>query len=520
MKISLVMMLALACSGDPDGKDTLEDTSSPIAATDADADADADTDADADADDTGVTPDIDDAVLRILTSGSVVLPSSEGGSLEVSCLQETSSGIERLDSATVSISPSEGTSAVEGTWTFMSDGTYTITCSTSERTAEVTVQVIGEVMSRGAVEVAAVIGEMEAALIDVLLASGGEDGAFVEAYERLVDASEVDLERPTMPWRDLPAAFWPSSDALEAEGLTAHEDDAELADALADLSAAISAVRATLASQDPSLTTETGVAEMASADEALEAAAEAFAALEPTIHGWYAHGDTLQAEVLDPLIALAAETTAFHTAQLSTEGAEVLPPFGLVSVVTGSLLQGSLRHSLIGMIYKDAFKAIDASINNLIAMELISTALPPTGDLTVDYIYASSSYGYALPGYSTTIHGSGFSTNPGLNQFFIVGVGWQGVVSSILDGCGLASGSLMDRLESARTCLGLVRDGAEGTYPEGTSVEEGILAPQVVNIGAFPDVCGSGWIPVTIGMMSMNLETGARTDFTPLVCLP
>jgi len=128
--------------------------------------------------------------------------------------------------------------------------------------------------------------------------------------------------------------------------------------------------------------------------------------------------------------------------------------------------------------------------------------------------------GAASPLHAGTITVSGFSTNPGLNQFFIVGVGWQGVVSSILDGCGLASGSLMDRLESARTCLGLVRDGAEGTYPEGTSVEEGILAPQVVNIGAFPDVCGSGWIPVTIGMMSMNLETGARTDFTPLVCLP
>ena len=456
-----------------------------------------------------------------MTSSGVLQTEGEGGTLQVACLGDIEGTLTRVDAATVSVAPAEGVTESEGTWTFAEEGVYTVTCSAGEDVADLSVQVIGEVMSPGSAEVGGILGEMEAALVDVLLASGGEDGEFVVAYERLVAASAADFERPEMPWRSVPDAFWPDEATLDSAGLTSTADDAELETAIADLSAAIAETRAVLASQDPSLTTETGVADLSEADEVLSEAAAAFTALEPTVHGWFANAEALQDDVLAPLIALAEETTAFHAAQLRTEGAEVLPPpFGLISVVTSSVLQGSLRHRLTGMIYKDAFKAIQASINNLIAMDLISTELPPTGDLSIDLIYASASASFALPGYDTTIHGSGFSTNPGMNQFFIVGVGWQGVVDGLLGGCGLGSGSLMERLESGRACLGLVRDGAEGTFPEGISVEDGILAPQVVSIGAFPDICGSGWIPVTVGMMAMNLETGSRTEFTSLTCLP
>ena len=41
-----------------------------------------------------------------------------------------------------------------------------------------------------------------------------------------------------------------------------------------------------------------------------------------------------------------------------------------------------------------------------------------------------------------------------------------------------------------------------------------------VYLGAFPSVCGSGYYPVTIGIMALNLESGARTAFTRLTCLP
>ena len=227
----------------------------------------------------------------------------------------------------------------------------------------------------------------------------------------------------------------------------------------------------------------------------------------------------MQEQILDPLVHMTAERGAFHVALLEAEASEVLPPFGLVSLVTGMSARSSVQMQLANKWYKEPFEAIDISINNMIAMELISLALPPTGDLSMDYIQASASYGIALPGYDTRIYGSGFSTTPGMNQFFIVGVDWQGDVDAILDGCGFGGGdSLAERLETAQTCL----DATDpGDSVGGQSVnDDGVLGEQRVYLGAFPSVCGSGYYPVTIGIMALNLESGARTAFTRLTCLP
>lgn len=56
---------------------------------------------------------------------------------------------------------------------------------------------------------------------------------------------------------------------------------------------------------------------------------------------------------------------------------------------------------------------------------------------------------------------------------------------------------------------------------DGTGVaNHGVLSGQVLDMGPFPDVCGTGWVPVTIGLMAMTLENGSRSEFQILTRLP
>ena len=52
-------------------------------------------------------------------------------------------------------------------------------------------------------------------------------------------------------------------------------------------------------------------------------------------------------------------------------------------------------------------------------------------------------------------------------------------------------------------------------------VSNSVWGNQGVHLGPFPDVCGNGWVPIPVGIMSMNLETGGRaSEFEVLNCLP
>ena len=461
--------------------------------------------------------------MRLWTSTNVMLPETESGAapLSVLCLEENDGALAIVEDATVEISPSDGVTDTGSGWSFAAEGIYTVSCILGSDVAEAEVQVIGEVMDRDGAVVAGALAGMERALIDVLLADGGADEDLVAAHAALQAAPELLPAEIPRPERNLPEAFWPDAASLEAAGVVRTADDDQLGPAILDLGAAISEARTTLAGLDPSTPSEEQASAMTAQDAAIEAAAATLSALEPTMHGWSEHGDALQSEVLEPLVMLSTETTAWHTAQLEATAGEVLPPFGLLSLVSGQALQGSLRLNLASHLYSDVIAQIDLSINNLIAIGAISTALPPTGDLYMDYVYASSSLVYAVPGYDTRIYGSGFSENPAMNQIFIVGVDWQGTVDTILDGCGLGSGSLIERLEAARDCIDSVSDTAEASFVDGTGVaNDGVLSDQVLYMGPFPDVCGTGWVPVTIGLMAMNLETGSRSEFQTLTCLP
>jgi len=461
--------------------------------------------------------------LRVWTSAAVALPDSESTAtpLTAACLVEDEGSLERVPEATLVVSPSDGVTDSGSGWTFSETGTYTVSCVLGSDIAETDVQVVGEVMDRQGAVVSGALAGIERALLDVLLADGGADEDLIAAHTALETAAAALPSELPRPERNLPDAFWPDTAALEAAGISRAADDDLLGPAILDLGAAIGDARATLAGLDPASPTEAQVTAVAELDARVEEAAAVLSGLEPTMHGWSEHGDLLQDEVLEPLVALSAETAAWHADQLEATAGEVLPPFGLLSLVSGQVLQGSLRLNLASRLYGDVIAQIDQSINNLIAIEAISTALPATGDLDIATIYASSSYGYALPGYTTNIYGSGFSDNPAMNQVFIVGVEWQGTVDTLMDGCGLGSGTLIERLEAAQDCVDSVQDTAEASFAGGSTVAaDGVFAEQVLSIGPFPDVCGDGWVPVTIGLMAMNLETGSRSEFQTLICLP
>ena len=76
----------------------------------------------------------------------------------------------------------------------------------------------------------------------------------------------------------------------------------------------------------------------------------------------------------------------------------------------------------------------------------------------------------------------------------------------------------MERLEEAQACL----DASSGFGEEsgGLSVmQDGVLGDQALHIGPVPAACSGFW-PVPVGVSVWNMETGARTAFETLTCIP
>lgn len=468
----------------------------------------------------GTGPDLQ---MATFPTAPIVQTEEFEGVVEIGCALWTDGALSRRDDAVVTVTPAEGATVVNHSVTFSEPGDYTVTCTDtvdgSSLSADARVVAVGEVIGTELLEQAAMLGETQHAIVDVFLANDGPDVDLVAAYDRLGAVEGLAGEAASVV-RNLPEAFWPTTEELVAAGIARNADDDALVGTLTELSNAISATRARLAAIDPTTATEADLELLAAKDAELEAAANAFAALEPSFHGWTEASTQLSEHVLAPAAELVAETAAWHRAQLEAEAAEVLPPFGLLGFTMGTFAQSSLRVNLASKIYGDAISAIDMSINNLVLMELIDLALPATGALSMDFVYASSSVGYAVPGYATTIHGSGFSSKPGMNQFFIVGVEWQGTVDSVLAGCGLGEGSMAERLENAQNCLDALDTEEEDLYSGAQGVSNGTLSAQQIDLGPFPSICGDGWLPVTVGIKAFNMETGDRTDFWELNCLP
>ena len=327
------------------------------------------------------------------------------------------------------------------------------------------------------------------------------------------------------PFRALPEAFWPDTQSLAEDGIMRNADDDLLHNHILLLADNIQALLTYNSQLDPLNISEADVESIESLTEQFSVHVDSLVALEPTIHGWRENATIMEEQIFTPLQNLTMNTLDLNEIWIRDEAGELVPPpFGFVSLMVGISAKHSMQMSIANVLYKDVFEAIDATINNLILMEAIEVALPPQGSISMDHIQTSSSHGIALPGYETFIYGSGFSENPGLNIFLLVGVDWQGAVDGLLNGCNGSSSNLPQRLSKLHKCvkgIKTVLEGGGGTASDGqTVVPNGIWGEQEVYLGEFPDICGEGWLPVTIGILAWNLETDARTEFTALSCLP
>ena len=185
-------------------------------------------------------------------------------------------------------------------------------------------------------------------------------------------------------------------------------------------------------------------------------------------------------------------------------------------------MKSSLRFRVANQLYGKAIKAIDVMVNNLIAIELLNTLQPATGNIEVTYFGLSSSTAMIVPGYSNSfIEGNGFSDNPGMNVVYFATADWQATIDAALAGCGTGSGiNFLEHLENAETC----RDASSGFGSESSGqsiVSSGLFGgTHTLYLGTLPsDLCTGFW-PVPIGVKVWNMETGAQTEYHTLNCIP
>ena len=433
-------------------------------------------------------------------------------------------------STSITTTPMDGVlNLSQGIYQFENSGNYTITCigQYNDETLEssVDIVVLNATQPPEAAQMSLGLMQAQNALDAILASDGGSDEDLVLAFSEFSASRELFPSEPFGPFRTLPEAFWPDTQSLLDSGIVRNTDDDLLHEQVLLLSESIQALMAYNSELDPLNVTEDHVSNIEMLTDQFSAQVDAFVALEPSIHGWRENATIMEEQIFTPLQALTMHTLDLNEIWVRDEAGELIPPpFGFVSLMVGISARHSMQMNIASVLYKDVFEAIDATINNLLLMEAIEMTLPPQGSISMDYIQASSSHGIALPGYDTSIYGSGFSDNPGLNTFLIVGVDWQGAVDGILSDCDGSGSNLPQRLSKVQKCVDNIKtllEGGIGTASGGQTVgSNAIWGEQEVYLGPFPDICGSGWLPVTIGIMAWNLETDARTGFTALSCLP
>lgn len=468
----------------------------------------------------------------VLPSSSILREEDEGGRLTVDCAF-TDEGVlaDPGVEATVTIDPMDGVEQDGEAWTFADYGSYTVTCSATidGETVDSTEKlvVITEVLDP---DVAAMLGAMDQsrnAHLAVAAADGGEDDAMVAAIEALTAAavaSESALDpKTTSVFRPMPDDYWPTPTELEAEGIARNADDDALGQALTDFGDALRLLDENLAAMDPLALTEDDLTTLTDLDAQVQAAGDALVALSPTAHGWLEQREAVFSQLMKPANAVTTTTARFSETRLRNDAVDILPPFGLIGLALGAVNVGGLRGYYIKKVIVPVVEQLDLSINNMILMGLIEYFAPGDGGVTIDHIQASSSVSFALPGYDTWIYGSGFSTTASMNKFLIVGVDWQEALGTIMDGCGIEDGDTVPEIvDDIDSCIDTVNDAIDNSQANSQQVvNDGVWGEQGVGIGPFPDVCGDGWVPITIGIMGINSESGGRTaGFYQLSCIP
>ena len=470
------------------------------------------------------------SVMAVPSSG-VVREGDEGGQLTVGCLFLVDGVLSDTEAtAVVTVSPEEGVTLDGDTYTFETYGTYTVTCSgevDGQSVSDATdVVVLTEVIAPELADAVETMASVRSAHHAVELANGADDASMVAAVEALAESSAAAAalaeSPPAASFRSMPDGWWPEAADLTAGGITRNADDDALAAALTDWADALEALDAAIVALDPATVSESELTALEALDADVQTAGAALVALSPTAHGWLENGDAVANQLLGPALRVQAHTAALTEARLRIEAESILPPFGLGGLMMGMVNLGGIRGMYIEHVIVPVVEQLDLSINNLILMGLINYFAPGDGTVTIDYPMASSSFGYAVPGYDTWMYGSGFSSTPAMNKFIIVGVEWQEALGTIMDGCGIEEGDTVPEIvEDIDGCMETVNDAIENSQATPDAYLASSAFGEGVHLGPFPDVCGDGWVPVTIGILAINMETGGRTtEFTQLVCIP
>ncbi|MAA79540.1 MAG: hypothetical protein CL916_09795, partial [Deltaproteobacteria bacterium] len=379
--------------------------------------------------------------MDIRPNALLVTTLEEEGELHVDCPFFVDE--EQIFDASIGIGtvPVDGVSSPStGVYQFANSGNYTITCTgqyeNSTIEASVDIVVLNSTQPPEAAQMSLGLMQAQNALDSILASDGGSDEDLVLAFSEFTASRELFPSEPFGPFRTLPEAFWPDTQRLLDDGIVRNTDDDLLPNQVVLLADRIQALRTYNEQLDPLNITEDDISNIETLTSLFSVQVDAFVALEPSIHGWRENATIMEEQIFTPLQVLTMHTLDLNEIWVRDEAGELIPPpFGFVSLMVGISARHSIQMNIASVLYKDVFESIDATINNLILMEAIEMSLPPQGDISMDYIQASASHGIALPGYDTSIYGSGFSDNAGLNTFLIVGVDWQGAVDGIMSDC-------------------------------------------------------------------------------------
>ena len=483
---------------------------------------------DTDTDDTSDTEETDEPLIGIYRAQSMVqvlhqITEGEQVSTTIRCLFETDEDILLQEPAgyTLTVSPLEG-SLIEGDMVhFTMQGEYEVSCSSEPDAVSASVQVVGEVLNPMVQVASLAFSEAEMALSDVAISNVSADEDLVTAYLRLQMAKET-LPESLSPFRNIPDAFWPSVETLDQAGHGINADDVVLDQWIFETGDTIQQIIALFGSMDPVSPDQAQLDLLDALDGQLQTRLSQMDQMEPSLLGWQNNEVPLNDMVLEPLRLMLIQSADWHLVQLEGEADEILPPFGLASLTMGMAMKSSLRFRVANQLYGKVIKAIDVMVNNLIAIELLNTLMPPVGNIEITWFGLSSSTTMISPGYNNSyIEGNGFSEKPGMNVVYFATADWQSTIDAALGGCGTgSSNNYLEHLENAQNCFDA--SSGFGSETSGQSVlNNGIFGGMhTLYLGTLPsDLCTGFW-PVPIGVKVWNMETGAHTEYHTLNCIP
>jgi len=479
--------------------------------------------------------------MHVVPSSRVVLEEDDGGGLTVECrVLEDGLPYAGTYSPTVTLAPTSGYTEDAGSYAFAEFGVWSVTCA-----AEVDGQTVASTIDVGVLNEAidprlAAIGEgisgTQRALIDIMAADGGADQLLIDAMGgldvTLTDVGNLDLSDMTDVLREIPGGY-PTPAELTAQGIATNADDTSLPARLTALETALGDLKATIDGLDPSSVTAGDLQAVEGHTAALQTAVDDLLALQPTAHGYLATRTQLADVVRNTLLPTVSSIGSYADGVVRAEASNLFPNvnaqqdgptpyFGFLSLTLGMFNSNNLQITMINKVYGKYIAELDKSINNLILVDLIDYFFPPNPQgPVIEFLQASASLSFAVPGYPTWIDGHSFNDDPQYNLIIVIGDGWQTVVDNIFSACGINdANTIPEAVDILDQCVQDVFDAVnESTMTPTSVVTPGLFGSQQgLDMGNFPQAC-SGSLPVAIALIPINLGIGRGPAYTTN-CLP